>query len=239
MVHRTWRGAKAAAVAAVLGLVLGACGTVDTPVGSFGGARSADAAALDPTVDRLAFLAPLYGGYWEGVVGEGEEELAVRLGVEPVLAGRLARVVTLVAVDGGWATVIEGHLGWDPTIERVRYRAWSVDGAYFDGVAQPLEDGLALMYDVASPSGSARFERRYHVDGGATCTRRTRRVDDEEFGPWTEDQVLRRAVRSGVRDTPPADDAPRPFASPPATPPPALAPSERSGSSQAPASSQP
>lgn len=203
MVHRSLRGAKAAILSVLAGALVCACGTVTTPVGTFGDRPSADAAALDPDADRLAFLAPFFGAPWYGVVGEGEAALAVRLAIEPVVAGRMARVVTHVRVDEAWTIAIVGHLGWDPTIERVRYRAWSTDGAYFDGVAESIDGELGLLYDVVSPAGSARFERRYAVDGGATCTRRTRRVDDGEPGPWTQDQVLRRAVPAAA---PPGGD---------------------------------
>lgn len=192
MVHRRTLGAKLAAASVLLALSLTGCGTIEV------GRTEARPEALDPSVDRLAFLEPLMGAPWFGSIGEGDTALAMRLSIEPIIDGRLARVVTHVRADDAWIVAIEGHLGWDPARERVRYRAWSVDGAYFDGAAFPVDDGIALVYDLASPSGSARFERRYELDGSGLCARRTRMIADDGNGEWIQDSVLRRGVTNAA-----------------------------------------
>jgi|GEM_PF-4008344 len=204
MVHRRSLRAKAAASVVLLALLQSSCGTVE--VGSLEFSSGATDEALDPSVDRLDFLAPLMGEPWLGVIGDGDEALAVRLEVAPIIDGRVARVVTHVRGGDAWIVAIEGHLGWDPVRERVRYRAWSVDGAYFDGSAYPTDGGVALVYDLSSPSGSARFERRYQVEPGGLCTRRTRRLTDDGAGEWIEDPVLRRPVRDAALEANSSDE---------------------------------
>jgi hypothetical protein len=192
--HRARRAV--ATVVVVLFATLVGCSSIELSLGS------APDEAVVPDTDPLAFLDPLRGGSWEGTVGTGETQLLQRVTLTDVFPERLARLTTEVRIDADWTLAIDGRIGWDPARGRVTYRAWSVDGAYFDGVARAGDDGtIVLLYDLTSTRGSLRLELRYAFEGSGTCTWESRMLtlgsgsDDPIGAPELFDSgVLRRAV---------------------------------------------
>ncbi|QDU84254.1 hypothetical protein Pla163_13610 [Planctomycetes bacterium Pla163] len=197
--HHRARHAVATVVVALVATISG-CASVELSLGS------TPDEAIVPNSDPLAFLDPLRGGSWEGTVGTGETQLLQRVTLTDVFPERLARLSTEVRIDGDWTLAIDGQIGWDPARGRVTYRAWSVDGAYFDGVARAGDDGtIVLLYDLTSTRGSLRLELRYAFEGGGTCTWESRMLtlgsgsDDPIGAPELFDSgVLRRPVPAAV-----------------------------------------
>lgn len=195
--NSTARPGRAAAITVVALLaILTGCGSIEYGLGS------APEAAVLPERDPLAFLDPLRGGTWEGTVGTGDASLQQRVTLTDVFPERLSRLSTEVRIDGAWQLAIDGQIGWDPARGRVTYRAWSVDGAYFDGVARAGDDGsIILLYDLTSTRGSLRLQLRYAFEGTGTCAWESRLLtlgsgsDDQIGAPELFDSgVLRRAV---------------------------------------------
>lgn len=122
------------------------------------------------TLDPLAFLAPFTGGRFDRTIGSGESALAAHVTTDVLLPGVLVRQRTEALMGGTWTPVVESFYGHDPRRGVVTYRAWTIDGAFMEGVAKSGGNGVVIVdFEMFDERGVVPLRQRYEFDGPARC----------------------------------------------------------------------
>jgi len=132
--------------------------------------------------DPLAFLAPFTGGRFDRTIGSGERALAAHVSTEVLLPGVLVRQRTEALIEGTWTTVVESFFGHDPRRGVVTFRAWTLDGAFMEGVAKSGGAGIVIVdFELYVSGRVVPLRQRYEFDGPSRCAWATvTRGEDEE-----------------------------------------------------------